>query len=183
MHNVFNWLRQAAYLLILSLGFAAAPAGAQVGLPTSTSGSDDPSVTLPDPLTPDAANALISRLSDTEVRALLLDQLNTQAVAQDTSASEAESEFLYHATAGAWSSVTVPIERLSNLFSGQARAFTNFFDKIGGWSGLLSLLGYMIVTFGIAAVAEMIFRRLTSGWRILPLPTLKTSTCAKRCNC
>ena len=55
------------------------PANAQSLFSTSTAVVDTTPV-LPDPLTPEAANALISRLSDTEVRALLLDQLHTQPV-------------------------------------------------------------------------------------------------------
>lgn len=57
---------------------------------------------LPVPLTTESANALISRLSDSEVRTLPLDQLNTQATeikALETSGSE---EFLFHAKSGAW---------------------------------------------------------------------------------
>ena len=36
-------------------------------------------ITLPTPLTEEAINALVSRLSESEVRALLLDQLNANA--------------------------------------------------------------------------------------------------------
>ncbi|WP_246455485.1 mechanosensitive ion channel family protein [Sulfitobacter aestuariivivens] len=139
---------------------------AQVMLPGTN--ASESAVTLPDPLTTEAANALISRLSDSEVRSLLLDQLNTQATEEAEAASAGESEFVYHATTGAWSSVTTPIERLPLLYTGQATAFSNFFDRIGGGLGLVKLLGYMIVVFGIAAAAELVFRRLTRGWRILP---------------
>ena len=123
---------------------------------------------LPEPLTTESANALISRLSDTEVRALLLDQLNTQAekIASDDAA---DSEvFLYHATSGAWQSVVIPIQRLPDLFSGQARAFTQFYDTIGGAMGLLQLLGYMALVFAIGALFEIVFRRATRDWHILP---------------
>ncbi|MFC6583951.1 hypothetical protein [Sulfitobacter aestuariivivens] len=134
---------------------------AQVMLPGTN--ASESAVTLPDPLTTEAANALISRLSDSEVRSLLLDQLNTQATEEAEAASAGESEFVYHATTGAWSSVTTPIERLPLLYTGQATAFSNFFDRIGGGLGLVKLLGYMIVVFGIAAAAELVFRRLTRG--------------------
>ena len=140
---------------------------AQIGLPSTGSNTSE-AVTLPDPLTPEAANALISRLSDSDVRALLLDQLNTQAEATTAETDESSSEFFYHSTTGAVTSITVPIERLPLLFSGQARAFTTFYDRMGGGIGLLKLLGYMLVVFGVAAVAEMIFRRLTQRWRVLP---------------
>jgi hypothetical protein len=124
--------------------------------------------TIPDPLTTEAANALISRLSDSEVRALLLAQLNTQAAAQEDLSAETEDEFLYHATTGAWQSVTVPVERLPTLVTGQSRAFSNFYERIGGGTGLLVMLGYMLLVFGIAAAAEVLFRRTTRNWQILP---------------
>lgn len=164
-----SWL-----LLVWLTGFfiAVAPFASNQGhaqlLPTTSAGSEDIPITLPDPLTPEAANALISRLSDADVRALLLDQLNTQAAATPADEDAAVNDFLYHATAGATRSITVPIERLPILFSEQGRAFSSYYEKIGGFSGLLTLFGYMILVFGVAAIAELIFRRLTRDWQILP---------------
>ncbi|MEM6941386.1 MAG: mechanosensitive ion channel domain-containing protein [Pseudomonadota bacterium] len=141
------------------------PAQAQISL--TSNAAEDAAPTLPEPLTEEAANALISRLSDSEVRALLLDQLDTQA-AKDPLTAETELELLFHATQGAWASIAISVERLPALFSGQARAFSNFYETIGQGPGLLQLLGYLIVVFGVAAGAEIIFRRLTRDWRILP---------------
>jgi small-conductance mechanosensitive channel len=146
---------------------AAPQAQAQMGLPTAATPEATAPV-LPDPLTTEAANALISRLSDNEVRALLLDQLNTQAAEVEMQQNAGASDFLYHATTGAWSSVVIPFQRLGDLFTGQARAFATFYENIGRGQGLLVLLGYMILVFGAGALAEMAFRRFTSGWRILP---------------
>jgi small-conductance mechanosensitive channel len=152
----------AIFLVIIC---TALPVQAQFNLGGSTTVQETP--TLPEPLTAEAANALISRLSDVEVRALLLDQLNTQAAATAQDA-EASSEILYHATSGAWQSVVTSVRGLPDLFTSQARAFSNFYDSIGGRTGLLGLLGYMAVVFGVAASVELIFRRLTRNWRILP---------------
>ena len=66
--------------IVILLWFCA-PAFAQVSL-TGTSDAET-EITLPNPLTPETANALLSRLSDAQVRELLLEQLNTQAVADD----------------------------------------------------------------------------------------------------
>ena len=159
-------LIQICLLCVICL-LAAPQARAQMGLPT-TAAPEAAAPALPDPLTPEAANALISRLSDTEVRALLLDQLNTQAAAVEMQQSTGTSDFLYHATTGAWSSVVVPFQKLGDLFTGQARAFATFYESIGNGQGLLILLGYMVLVFGAAALAELAFRRFTSGWRILP---------------
>ena len=82
---------------IVILLWLCAPAFAQVSL---TGGSEsETEVTLPDPLTPETANALLSRLSDSQVRELLLEQLNTQAVAEDEE-SNGLADFIYHATSG-----------------------------------------------------------------------------------
>ncbi len=151
--------------VVFALICTALPVQAQFNLGSSTTAQETP--TLPDPLTTETADALISRLSDSEVRALLLDQLKTQAAAttQDT---DGPSEFLYHATTGAWQTLVASVLGLPELFKSQARAFSNFYDSIGGRTGLLGLLGYMAVVFGVAAGAELIFRRLTRDWRILP---------------
>ena len=140
------------------------PANAQSLFSTSTAVVDTTPV-LPDPLTPEAANALISRLSDTEVRALLLDQLHTQTVeVEDT---DGLNDFFYHATTGAAKSTALSASSLPVLFDRQPKAFATFYGKIGG-EGLLRLLGYMVVMFGGAAIAEMIFRRLIMKWQIQP---------------
>ena len=118
------------------------------------------------PLTPEAANALISRLSDTKVRSLLLDQLNTQAVEVDEDAGL--TDFFYHATAEAVGSITTPVMLIPDMFRGQARVFSTFLERIGGWIGVLQLFSYMFLVFGAAAIVEILFRRLICSWRLLP---------------
>jgi len=154
------------FVLVTLIGLAA-PAAAQFSM-KGKGGAAPTAPQLPDPLTPEAANALISRLSDGQVRALLLDQLNTQATAAQDEADQDPSEFFYHATTGALTSVTTPVERLPKLFTAQAAAFSNFYTTIGGGMGLLHLLGYMVAVFGGAALVETAFRKATSGWHILP---------------
>ncbi|WP_299417936.1 mechanosensitive ion channel family protein [uncultured Sulfitobacter sp.] len=154
----------ALFIAVFALVGAASAQMSILSSPEADTGTP----ALPDPLTTEAANALISRLSDSEVRALLLDQLGTQAALAAKTETEATEDFIYHATTGAWQSVVTPVQRLPDLFSGQARAFTNFYESIGGGSGVLQLLGYMLVVFGIAALAEMLFRRATRNWQILP---------------
>ncbi|AXI45622.1 mechanosensitive ion channel protein MscS [Sulfitobacter sp. SK012] len=140
---------------------ALSPADAQSLF--SSASSADTKVTLPDPLTEETANALISRLSDSEVRALLLDQLNTQAVEVDDTATL--NDFFFHTTSGAASMVALSVRSLPVFIEKQPQAFATFYGKIGG-DGLLKLLGYMAIMFGGAAIAEMIFRRLVMKWQI-----------------
>ncbi len=149
--------------LALTLGGTA---NAQISF--SASETTDATPVLPDPLTPETANALISRLSDSEVRALLLEQLNTQAVESEYANASGISDFFYHSTTGAADSVVVSVERLPKLFGGEARVFSTFFERIGGGMGLLVMFSYMALVFGAGVLAELGFRRLTKNWQILP---------------
>ena len=175
MHNSINATARILFAALLAVLLLAPIAQAQLSI-LSSGPSETATPTLPDPLTPDTANALISRLSDSEVRALLLDQLNTQAEAAVVQQQLGTSEFFYHATTGAWASVTLPIKLLPKLFTGQARSFATFYEKIGHGTGLLILLGYMFLVFGAAALAEIAFRRVTRGWHILPPADLNNMT-------
>jgi small-conductance mechanosensitive channel len=156
-----HFIKIMALTTLMAIG-AYAPANAQSLFSTSSAPADI-TVTLPDPLTEEAANALISRLSDNEVRTLLLNQLNTQAVEVDD--TDGLNEFFYHATTGAANAVALSIRSLPDIFVRQPQAFATFYGKIGG-EGLLRLLGYMVIMFGGAAIAEMIFRRLIMKWQI-----------------
>ncbi len=122
---------------------------------------------LPDPLTEDAANALLSRLSDAEVRALLLDQLNAQAVDDAAGAADEIDDFIYHATLGAFEQITIAVQRLPLLFTEQARAFSTFASFVGG-NGLLAMAGYFVMVLAGAFGIEFAFRRLIRSWLVLP---------------
>lgn len=123
-----GWRRlyHAAFvLMIAALVVLSAPLAAAQDSPETA-------VTLPDPLTPDAINALVSRLSDTEVRDLLLKELGTRQVATDavspaavsvvetlTSVANAIAERISHAVTKApqhakatWSAIRVYVEGL-----------------------------------------------------------------------
>lgn len=95
----------------------------------------------------------------------MLDQLNTQTVEVDEAADA--GEFFHHATSGAAGMVALSIERLPVFFEKQPEAFKTFYGKIGA-EGLLRLLGYMVIMFGGALIAELIFRRLIMKWQIQP---------------
>ncbi|WP_299140702.1 mechanosensitive ion channel family protein [uncultured Tateyamaria sp.] len=161
---MFSVLRSACLLIAFLALMLPVQAQAQSLVNTGTAEADA-SVTLPDPLTPEAANALISRLSDTQVRDLLLDQLNTQA--SEDKLEEDASQLWYHATAGAFSTISVSIERLPILFTSQAKAFTNFATFLGV-EGLARLFGYLLLSIAAGLAAELLFRRITRGWLILP---------------
>lgn len=157
----------AAFTLVLILGVSLSTPSAAQSLVTTTSSSAAEAIpALPEPLTEAAVNALISRLSDTQVRQLLLDQLNTQAVPEAEAAADL-SEFRYHATTGALGQIKIAIERIPLMLTSQVKAFANFGNFLGV-NGLLSLAGYMLMVVAGALVIEMIFRRATAQWLTLP---------------
>ncbi|MEM9032272.1 MAG: hypothetical protein AAGB18_06460, partial [Pseudomonadota bacterium] len=167
-----------AIRLFILITLMALPAGAQI--PLSGGGAEAAeSVELPDPLTPDAIDALVSRLSDEDVRGLLLDQLNAEAVSEDQAGSGAGfRELLYHATIGAFLSTIEGIVSLPSALSGQAAAIAAFHEAYGG-AGWTNLLISVAVAIGVGLLIEWPFNRLVLRWfptpGNIPDPTLKQS--------
>lgn len=77
MKHAFLLVSLFIWFLLPSLASAQ-----MIGLP-STGTPEEATVILPDPLTPEAINALVSRMSESDVRGLLLDQLHAKSEAQD----------------------------------------------------------------------------------------------------
>ena len=154
----------------------AIAAPAQSLVPGSDTADDTTAVpALPDPLTEDAANALMSRLSDSEVRALLLDQLNAQALSGDAEEAKELQDFFYHLTFGAFEQITIAIQRLPLLFTEQARAFATFGSFVGA-NGLLAMAGFFVMVLVGAFAIEFAFRRLFRSWLVLPPRTEEAQT-------
>ena len=137
------------------------------------------SVVLPEPLTTDQVDALVSRMSDEDVRALLLQQLSANAVASDAAADQADlSEFFYHGTVGAFSTILGGFFGLPAAIQGQVQSVQAFNLQHGsvGWVQLLSMLGAAIV-IGLAIewlVNIFVGKRLPSP-EIVSEPTLQQS--------
>ncbi len=70
-----HWLFRVAAVVLLTVSLALSVSFAAAQETSETA------IALPDPLTPDAINALVSRLSDTEVRNLLLQELGARQTA------------------------------------------------------------------------------------------------------
>ncbi|GGX57626.1 hypothetical protein GCM10007385_28170 [Tateyamaria omphalii] len=158
-------LRTIVFAFSLSIAVGASAQGLSVTGGSSSSSETVPE--LPDPLTEEAVNALISRLSDAEVRVLLLDQINAPPAVSPEDADEELEGFLETVTTGAFSSVTAAVQRLPILFSEQGKAFSNFANFVGT-NGLLNLAGYFILVFAGALVVEIVFRRVVRPWLVLP---------------
>ncbi len=173
MRYVFN-------LLLCLTVWAAIPslAGAQSLVPTTQSSSTaEAEIDLSAPMTENAANALLSRLSDSQVRDILLQRLATAEADAEEASGSALNDFLYHATTGAVQSITTPVERIPALIEGQGRAFSNFYAKFGT-DGILRFIGLFLVVVAIAFAVEFVFRRLTRAWTDMPSPELGTQSLA-----
>ena len=160
-------MRSWFHLLValIAIGHFASPGHAQM-LPGSDAEPVE-EVVLPDPLTPEAVQALVARLSDAEVRTLLLERLDAAAAAQATqfdqdSRAEQLAGFFVHATTGVYTSVATAVQRVPLLWDHQIVAFENFGDRFGV-DGLTTLFGSLAVGFLLGLVVEHAVVRLLRG--------------------
>ena len=151
-------------LALLSMIFAVAAEAQMVpgsGGGSSSSAAAEP--TLPDPLTPEAIQAMVARMSDDQVRSMLLDQLDATAAAQS---GPAEPDTLTHDVMVGWqafsSSITLSLQRIPVLISGQVRAISDFFGTYGVGGALMMFLMMTIIlaiAYGAERLVSVMFRR------------------------
>lgn len=141
---------------------------AQTAALTGSSGSATTSSSppqLPDPLTPEAVQAMVARMSDDQVRVMLLDRLD--AVAKEEAADPAEPDTFTHDVYTTWqafsSSIMASVERLPALISGEIRAIGAFFSTYG-FGGVLLMLLLSAIVLGIAYGAERLVGTLFRNW-------------------
>ena len=148
-------------IAVLATGWIAS-ASAQVMLPEQSVGA---APTISDPATPEAAREMVARLSDSEVRALLLHRLDAVAAQNAVAATQSNSVvlFLELAAGGVVESVTLAFERLPDLWSNQVRSFQTFKDTLG-WEGIGGLFGAIAIALFVGFLAELLFNRLTRHW-------------------
>ncbi|UWQ81078.1 mechanosensitive ion channel family protein [Leisingera sp. S132] len=123
---------------------------------------------LPDPLTEGAIHEMVARMSDDQVRALLLERLDAVAARQQ---GEAPPPTLTGRAVQLWTAFTLPVtdavRKLPVLPEGQSRAIGNFVQKHGGLGGVLKMLGLIGLTLAIGLAAEFAVRKLIARWRNL----------------
>lgn len=141
---------------------AAGPGATQSLVPGATPapGAEAPTA-LSEPLSTEAVREMVARMSDDQVRAMLLDRLDAQAEASDQAAAETASAA---ATANqiltAFSTPIVEaVQRLPILFVRQAEAFSTFAASFGG-SGLAVLFGLLVGILALGYAAEFAVSRL-----------------------
>lgn len=157
-------LAMSLWAALLSLVLLAVSPMAQTLPPL---GGDDASnaAKLPDPLTPEAVREMVSRLSDQEVRALLLDRLD--AVAESSSeVEEVPSAFSYAAQiiGEAGASLGREIADLGNFGTPLLKGWFNFLNGRSATEGLW-VVGQILLAIAAGQVVQIGLSRLLSGIR------------------
>lgn len=144
-----------------------------VGAPHAAKAADTPkespkAAALPSPLTPETARELVSRLSDEEVRKLLLQQLD-RAAAQPAEKQQATSAtgMLGAVNRGAGAAR----DGIAEIVTAIATMPAAVRDVIGNLSGSegIGVLGVALAAFAmalvVAALVELVVRRASRAWR------------------
>lgn len=113
---------------------------------------------------PAAVRELVSRLSDSEARELLLQQLDAVAARQAV-AETAETPGLFSLiTTSIPSSIQLAVAAFPNMVSEQRAIFREFSVSLGP-DGVPRLLGVFMLTILVGVLVEYLVRRLTGRWR------------------
>ncbi len=134
---------------------------------TGSSDTETTKVTLPDPLTPEAVRGLVSKLSDEQVRFLLLERLD--AVAQKEQAKKAGKETSFVELTEYWvngfaSNFVTAIVKIPSIWGGLKTSTSNFFGTFGAWE-IVEVGGIVISAIGAGLLAELLVNRLIRNRR------------------
>ncbi|GAA6178961.1 MULTISPECIES: mechanosensitive ion channel family protein [unclassified Shimia] len=177
MRHLFSIVLLALTLSVTTLGAAHAQA-----LPTTTVTSSSPETVEinAEEMTPEAINAMVARMSDDEVRSVLLDRLD--AVAATQGADTAPKTLIEQATA-LWTAFSQPlldaVRRLPALIPRQLEAVQNFGDSYGGFGGVMTLFGLtallLVVGLGVEYAVRTWVIKVRNPEATHGDPTLKES--------
>lgn len=115
---------------------------------------------------PEAVQEMVSRLSDAEVRSLLLTQLDSVAAeAQSATANDRTSlfSFVQQSLYGPSESFLIAVERMPRLWVTQSSSFQVFWDRLGV-EGIAYSIALMTLAVSAGLAVELIFRRLIKDW-------------------
>ena len=165
--NAVDGEKALSRILLLLAGLlllGAAPATAQ--LTPSSSESETTDVVVPDVLTPAEVRDMVSRLSDGQVRDLLLKRLDAVAAqnAEPDGPRQDLPEFVIGLAEGIGDSVITAVERLPNLVVTQAKAFANFYETRGA-AGMGQFIALTALAFVIGLAGAFMAQRLAGRWK------------------
>ncbi|WP_171121345.1 MULTISPECIES: mechanosensitive ion channel family protein [unclassified Ruegeria] len=148
-------------LAMLSVILLSGPLAAQV---SGTSGSTA-SISIPEDLTPEQVDDLVARMSDDQVRAILLERLDAVAAqqAETTQARKGLIQTISDTVTSMTASWLDVIRKIPLLVSAQVEAFSNFGATFGS-SGLMSLFGFTFLALAIGYAAENVVGLWTRRW-------------------
>ena len=142
-------------------------ASAQLVPSTSATATNQPATpSLPDPLTPESVRQLVSTLSDSQVRELLLERLDAVAKekAEGAGSDQSGMAVMINAFADVGKSLSAAVVSLPNVGSGVAKAFRTFIGD-RGVVGLLKFLAIVVISIGLGFIANWIVDLLTRPLR------------------
>ncbi|WP_420584057.1 mechanosensitive ion channel family protein [Ruegeria sp.] len=147
-------------LAILSVFWLSGPMLAQESGATAT-------ITIPNDLTPEQVDDLVARMSDDQVRSILLERLDAVAEKNAAEAEEREDPIteineIWAEMLASWTQVIVTVP---NIFHAQVDAFSNFTEKFGT-NGAFVLMGLVLSVLVVGFIAEKLFEFLTRRWHV-----------------
>jgi moderate conductance mechanosensitive channel len=142
------------------------PAQAQLaGLPTGGGDSAPSAVVIPEDLTPEMVDDMVARMSDDQVRSLLLDRLDAVAQAQQAPTTEKSLVTKIQDTGMAvlvgWGSV---LSKVPELISGQGLVLENFSNRFE-YGGMLKMFGFVLLALIAGLAAERLTMLIIKRWQ------------------
>lgn len=157
------------FLFYVILGLMVSPAHAQI--PMGGSAPAAPAeIVLPDPLTPDAVHELVARMSDDQVRGLLLDRLDAVAAAEaETGPEKTLAETVEQTWVAFYTPILQAVSLIPAVIPKQFEAISNFVGHYGS-SGLLTLFGFTALALIAGFAAEYLVTWFTRRWQRPEVP-------------
>ncbi len=153
------------YFSLVVLLLPATLAHSQTVLPT-TQTDDGAAVVVPDNLSPEMTRELVSKMSDREVRELLLQRLDAIAkrAAQPEENAAGITDFAQAVTLGIGNSALEAVKSLPDLSVRQAEAFATFYESRGA-SGTVKFLGLTLLAVACGLLAAWLAQRAMGRWK------------------
>jgi len=171
MCKLVTFIQRMIGLLVVLYILSPTAALAQGLIGDSGGGGTTAATTLPDPLTADAARDMVSRLSDQEVRGLLLERLDAVAASAEAADNTPVWTVLGQTVEDTGTGIQRAIFGLPNLMTGVSAGFENFFSP-RGWPGVGRLIGLTILGMLIGFVVEKVINYFLQRLRGSPVNVL-----------
>ena len=144
--------------------FFATWADAQIMLPGSGHDTPPPTVEL---TSPEAVREMVSRMSDADVRAVLLERLDAVAAEAALQNGEDDSllDFANRATVGVLISIAYAFGQAPLLIDNQIKSLANFGERLGT-VGIVFLFIVLTAAIAVGVLIELVFYRLIRRWAI-----------------